>query len=73
MAYIIKNARSHVVHVDGVPLNPGQQLVVRHMTGPIQKALDVGDLSPYDGGETREEIPADVEAWKPARQLRKSK
>lgn len=62
MAYVIKNIRDHVVHVDGVPINPGEQLLVRHMTGPISKALDAGDLHLCDGGETSDERHADAEA-----------
>jgi hypothetical protein len=62
MAFIIKNVRDHVVHVDGVPINPGEQLIVRHtMTGPISKALDAGDVQLDDGDEPREGIHAVVE------------
>ncbi len=65
MAYVIKNVRDHVIHVDGVKINPGEQLTVQNITGPINKALDSGDLHLYDGDETREERHADVLALEP--------
>ncbi len=65
MAFVIKNVRDHVIHVDGVPINPGQQLTVQNITGPINKALDNGDLRLYDGDETREERHATAEAFQP--------
>ncbi len=45
MAFIIKNVRSHAVVVDGVSINPGQQLTF-HTTSPdVNNALDRGDLT----------------------------
>ncbi len=65
MAYVIKNIRDHAIRVDGVKIEKGEQLMVQFLTGPINKALDAGDLYLYDGDETREERHADVLALEP--------
>ncbi len=47
MTFIIKNVRSHAVVVDGVSINPGQQLTF-HTIDPaseVNAALDRGDLT----------------------------
>jgi hypothetical protein len=62
---VIKNVRAHVVTVDGVKIDPGQQLKIQTITGPINAALDAGDLHLYDGDETAAERKADVAALKP--------
>jgi hypothetical protein len=62
---IIKNVRDHVITVDGVKIDPGQQLSIQTITGPINAALDAGDLHLYDGDETRAERHANAEAIKP--------
>lgn len=63
--YVIKNVRAHAVTVDGVVIDPGQQLSIQTITGPINAALDAGDLHLASGDATREERHADVEALKP--------
>ncbi len=65
MTYVIKNIRSHAITVDGVSIDPGQQLTVHTITGPINAALDAGDLHLESGDPTREERHADVLAFKP--------
>ncbi len=62
MAYVIKNITPHVVTVDGVKIDPGQQLTIQFLSGPISAALDNGLLHLADGDETREERHAMVEA-----------
>lgn len=63
--YVIKNVRDHAIVVDGVIISPGEQLSIQNLTGPINAALDAGDLHLADGDETREERHADAEAFKP--------
>src|SRR4051812_832665 len=65
MAYTIKNVRPHAVLVDGVSINPGEQLKIETLTGPISAALDAGDLHLSFGDETREERHANAAAFKP--------
>ncbi len=65
MSYIIKNVRDHDIVVDGVTITKGQQLKIENITGPINAALDAGDLHLAFGDETREERHADIEAFKP--------
>ena len=65
MAYVIKNVRAYTVMVDGVSINPGEQLTIQTLTGPISAALDAGDLHLSFGDETREERHANAGAFKP--------
>ncbi len=50
MAFIIKNVRSHAVVVDGVSINPGQQLTFHTLSADVGNALDRGDLTLTDEG-----------------------
>ncbi len=45
MAFIIKNVRDHVVVIDGVSINPGEQLTFQNIPPEIGNALDAGDLT----------------------------
>jgi hypothetical protein len=63
--YVIKNIRNHTLGVDGVIINPGEQLTIQTITDPIAKAIEAGDLRIQSGDETREERHANVEALKP--------
>lgn len=65
--YVIKNVRDHVVHVQGVAINPGQQLTIQTISGEVNAALDRGDLHLANGDPTPEERHADVKALKPFR------
>lgn len=63
--YVIKNVRDHSITVDGVSIDPGEQLSVQTITGPINAALDAGDLHLFSGDPTREERHEDAMAIKP--------
>lgn len=63
--YVIKNVRNYAVTVDGVSIDPGQQLAIQTITGPINAALDAGDLHLFNGDPTREELHQDAMAIKP--------
>ncbi len=63
--FVIKNVRAHAVMVGGVSINPGQQLTIHTITGPINAALDAGDLKLSDGDETIAERRANIAALKP--------
>ncbi len=45
MSFIIKNVRDHAVVVDGVSINPKQQLTFHTLSAGVNDALDRGDLT----------------------------
>lgn len=60
--FIIKNVRDHVIMVDGVAIDPGQQLSVAHLTPEMNAAWDAGKLQVKDSDETLAERKADTAA-----------
>lgn len=62
---VIKNVRNRAITVDGVVISPGEQLSIQALTGPINQALDAGDLHLSSGDESREERHANAEVFKP--------
>ncbi len=45
MAFIIKNVSNHVIIVDRVPIDPGEQLTFNTLSTAVNNALDRGDLT----------------------------
>ncbi len=50
MAFIIKNVLDHAVVVDGVSIDPGEQLTFHTLSAEVGNALDRGDLTLTDEG-----------------------
>lgn len=64
--YVIKNISDHAVPLDnGVVIAPNEQLSVQTVTGPMNAALDRGELHLADGDPTPAELKSDADAIKP--------
>jgi hypothetical protein len=60
--YVIKNLSKEPVTLDGVPIEPGEQLSVAVLSQEMIAASNAGTLQVRSGDETLEERKADVAA-----------
>ena len=60
--FVITNMTHKPLTIDGVAIEPGQQLSVSHLTTDMVAAKDAGKLRVLDGDETLEERRADIKA-----------
>ena len=58
--YVIKNITPAVLMIDGVEVNPGEQLDVATLSNSMQDAADAGALQIKSGDTTQAERHADV-------------
>jgi hypothetical protein len=63
--YVIKNLTGYPLPIDGVQIDPGEQLSVHMLTTDMIAARDAGKLQVKDAATTLEERKADVVALKP--------
>lgn len=60
--YVITNKTDKPLTIDGVELNPKQQLSVATLSADMLKAKEAGTLRVLSGDETLEERRADIAA-----------
>jgi hypothetical protein len=63
--FVITNTTHKPLTIDGVSIDPGQQLSISHLTTDMVAAKDAGKLRVLDGDETLEERKSDVAAIQP--------
>jgi hypothetical protein len=63
--FVIKNVTDKPLPIDGVSIDPGEQLEVRALSADMIAAREAGALQVRDATETLEERKADVAAIKP--------
>jgi hypothetical protein len=59
---VITNMTDKPLAIDGVSIDPGQQLSISHLTADMVAAKEAGTLRVLDGDETLEERRADIKA-----------
>lgn len=62
--FVITNITPAVLTIDGVAVDPGEQLEVAVLSPDMITARDAGALRVLSGDETPEERKADVDAFK---------
>jgi len=63
--FVITNVSSEPLPIDGVMIEPGEQLSVQFLSTDMVAARDAGKLQVNDAATTLEERKADVAALKP--------
>ena len=60
--FVITNMSDKPITIDGVSIDPKQQLSISHLTADMLAAKEAGTLRVLDGDETLEERRKDIEA-----------